>query len=76
VGGLAEGPATAETVNDYFRRWTDDGTLDRLHHALYAEWRDLAEREASPFAAIMGRKKLWGERREVWHHRRWIESDG
>ena len=25
------------TVNDYFRRWTDDGTLDRLHHALYAE---------------------------------------
>ena len=22
------------TVNDYFRRWTDDRTLDRIHHAL------------------------------------------
>jgi transposase len=21
------------TVNDYFRRWTKEGTLDRLHHA-------------------------------------------
>jgi transposase len=41
------------TVNDYFRRWTDDGTLDRLHHALYAECRELAEREASPSAAII-----------------------
>jgi transposase len=40
------------TVNDYFRRWTDDGTLDRLHHALYAECRERAEREASPSAAI------------------------
>jgi transposase len=41
------------TVNDYFRRWTDDGTLDRLHYALYAECRELAEREASPSAAII-----------------------
>src|SRR5450432_4368038 len=41
------------TGNDYFRRWTDDGTLDRLHHALYAECRELAEREASPSAAII-----------------------
>ena len=41
------------TVNDYFRRWTDDGTLDRLHHALYAECRALAEREAGPSAAII-----------------------
>ena len=23
------------TVNDYFRRWDHDGTLDRIHHALY-----------------------------------------
>src|SRR5512134_2098345 len=22
------------TVNDYFRRWDDDGTLDRIHHSL------------------------------------------
>ena len=23
------------TVNHYFCRWQDDGTLDRMHHALY-----------------------------------------
>ena len=41
------------TVNDYFRRWTDDRTLDRIHHALYVECRQLAERKASPTAAII-----------------------
>ena len=41
------------TVNDYFRRWNDDGTLDRIHHALYVECRALGNREASPTAAII-----------------------
>jgi transposase len=41
------------TVNDYFRRWNDDGTLDRIHHALYIQCRELAERKASPTAAII-----------------------
>ena len=41
------------TVNDYFRRWDDDGTLDRIHHALYVQCRELAERDASPTAAII-----------------------
>jgi transposase len=41
------------TVNDYFRRWTDDRTLDRIHHALYVECRGLADRKASPTAAII-----------------------
>ena len=41
------------TVNDYFRRWTDDRTLDRIHHALYVECRRLADRKASPTAAII-----------------------
>ena len=41
------------TVNDYFRRWDDDGTLDRIHHALYVKCRELAGREASPTAAII-----------------------
>jgi transposase len=39
--------------NDYFRRWDYDGTLDRLHHALYVKCRELAERETSPTAAII-----------------------
>jgi transposase len=41
------------TVNDYFRLWTYDGTLDRIHHVLYVKCRDLAGREASPTAAII-----------------------
>jgi transposase len=41
------------TVNDYFRRWDWDGTLGRIHHALYVKCRELAEREASPTAAII-----------------------
>ena len=41
------------TVNDYFRLWDYDGTLDRIHHALYVKCRALAGREASPTAAII-----------------------
>jgi transposase len=41
------------TVNDYFRRWDYDGTLDRIHHALYVRCREQAGREASPTAAII-----------------------
>jgi transposase len=40
-------------VNDYFRRCDEDGTLARIHHALYVKCRELAEREASPTAAII-----------------------
>jgi transposase len=41
------------TVNDYFRRWSEDGTLDRIHHTLYVRCRELAGREANPTAAII-----------------------
>jgi len=41
------------TVNDYFHRWDYDGTLDRIHYALYVKCREQAEREASPTAAII-----------------------
>ena len=40
-------------VNDYFCRWNYDAMLDRIHHALYVKCRELAEREASPTAAII-----------------------
>ena len=45
------------TVNDYFRRWDYDGTLDRMHHALYVQCRERAGREATPTATIIDR---WG----------------
>jgi hypothetical protein len=41
------------TVHDYLILWSCDGTLDRIHHALYVECREQAEREASPTAAII-----------------------
>jgi len=41
------------TVHDYFDLWSWDGTLDRIHHALYVKCREQAEREASPSAAII-----------------------
>jgi transposase len=31
-------------IHVYFRRWTDDRTLDRLHQALYVRLRELAVR--------------------------------
>ena len=48
------------TVNDYFRRWDDDGTLERLHHALYVQCRAQAGREASPSAAISDSQSVKG----------------
>ena len=45
--------AARSTINRYFGRWTEDGTVDRIHHALYVRCRELAERDASPTAAII-----------------------
>jgi transposase len=41
------------TLYDYFDLWSYDGTLDRLHDALYVKCREQAGREASPTAAII-----------------------
>jgi transposase len=41
------------TLYDYFDLWSWDGTLDRIHDALYAQCRQAASHEASPTAAII-----------------------
>ena len=41
------------TVHDYLDLWDYDGTLERIHHVLYEKCRDLADRDASPTAAII-----------------------
>src|SRR5271170_1625493 len=41
------------TAHAYFGLWDWDGTLERIHHALYVETRERAGREASPSAAII-----------------------
>jgi transposase len=38
------------TVHDYLILWSCDGTLDRVHPALYVDCREQADREASPTA--------------------------
>lgn len=42
-----------EVVWDHFRRWRDNGTLERLHDALVTQDRFLAGREVAPGAAIL-----------------------
>lgn len=41
------------TAHSYFMLWEWDGTLERIHHALYVETREREGREASPTAAII-----------------------
>ena len=41
------------TLFDYLDLWSWDGTLERIHHALYVECREREDREASPSVAII-----------------------
>jgi transposase len=41
------------TAWDYFSRWEWEGTIERIHHALYVAVREAAGREASPTTAII-----------------------
>ena len=41
------------TVHDYITLWEWDGTLDKIHYALYVRCREKLEREASPTACIV-----------------------
>src|SRR5512135_2452189 len=43
------------TVNGYFCLWGWDGTLEKMHHALYVKCREQAEREASPTVCVIDR---------------------
>lgn len=41
------------TVYRYFDLWNWDGTLERIHHALYVRCREAMGREASPTACVI-----------------------
>jgi len=45
--------APKSTAHSYFMLWDWDGTLERVHEALYVETREQAGREASPSVAII-----------------------
>ena len=41
------------TVHGYLTRWNYDGTLEKIHHALYVRCREAIGREASPTACVI-----------------------
>ena len=45
--------AARSTVHGYLDLWEWDGTLERIHHALYVQCREQAGCDASPTAAIL-----------------------
>jgi len=48
------------TVHDSLTLWARDGTLGRLHHALFVQVREQAGKEASPTAAIIDSRSVKG----------------
>jgi transposase len=52
-GAIPKDLPPRSTIYGYFDLWTYDGTLDRIHHALYEQCREQEQREASPTAAII-----------------------
>lgn len=48
------------TVWDYLDLWDWDGTIERIHHALYIQSREQAGREASPTTAIIDAQSTKG----------------
>src|SRR6476659_9360565 len=41
------------SVYHYFDVWTYDGTLERIHYALYEQCREREQRESSPTGAVI-----------------------
>jgi transposase len=48
------------TLYDYLDLWDWDGTLERIHHALYVATREKAGRAASPSVAIIDAQSAKG----------------
>lgn len=59
--------APKSTAYDYFDLWDYDGTLERLHHALYVAVREQAGREASPTTAIIDSQSAKGAQKGGLH---------
>ena len=51
------------TVHDYLELWNWDGTVERIHHALYLAVREQEGREASPTAAIIDSQTAKGSQK-------------
>src|SRR5450631_3485605 len=60
------------TVYNDFVWWQCDRVLDRIHHALYVECRERAEREASPTAAIIDSQSVKSAEKGGLHRSAWL----
>src|SRR5271165_3428993 len=60
------------TVHDYFDLWTYDGTLKRMHHALYEQCREQEQRKASPTAAIIDSQSVKAQKKGGLHRPAWL----
>jgi transposase len=60
------------TVHDYLILWSCDDTLDRIHHALYVDCREQADREASPSAAIIDSQSVKSAEKGGLHRSAWL----
>ena len=58
------------TIHGYFDLWTYDGTLQQLHHVLYQQCREQAQREASPTAAIIDSQSVKSAEKDAMGQRR------
>ena len=60
------------TVNGYFCLWGWDGTLEKMHHALYVKCREQAGREASPTAGIVDSQSVKTQKRGAIDRSPWL----
>jgi transposase len=60
------------TLHDYFTWWICDGTLDRIHYALYVECREKVEREASPTACIIDSQSVKSAEKGGLYRSSWV----
>ena len=59
-------------MHDYLELWNWDGTLERIHHALYVAQREEEGREASPTVAIIE----LADRRRALERGSWLDPSG
>src|SRR5271156_1022891 len=68
---VACGPERSAAAH-YLDLWSWDGTLDRIHQALYVECREQDEREASPTAAIIDSQSVKSAEKGGLHRSAWL----